>query len=607
MKKNNIIAAVILLVMFGILFFSAKNDAATFDEIAHIGAGYTYLKYKDARLNPEHPPLAKDLAAFPLMFLDLNFDTFKPFWTNEDVHSRQWEAGRILLYESGNDPDQIIFWMRIPMMLLSILFGWLLYRWVKSIYGPAVGLLVLIFYAFSPTFIAHSRYVTTDVAAAFGFFIGIASFTRFLEKPILKRTIVAGIALGVGLLFKFSLFLLVPIYGLLTLLWVFLEWRNGAYSESWREVFALIGKIILIGLVALALIYAVYLFHVWNYPQDQQLKDAEFVTRTYGLRPLVELDLTMIKNEYLRPLGQYLMGLLMVFERARGGNTTYFMGEVSASGWPSYFPTAYFLKETLAFHALTLLALFLALRKILKSRWSMDALFEWTKDNFVLAASLFFVIFYWAYSINSTLNIGVRHVLPTFPFIYLLVAREISSWLYIPSIDNPGNLIEWIRSLYESFVRPLPKVLLVVLVLLLMIISVFAAFPFYLSYYNEIVGMDNGHKYIVDSNYDWGQDLKRLRDLVERDPIFANEKIYLDYFGGGAPSYYLGSRFEPWWSARGLPPAGSYFAVSASTLRGAQGKAVGDITIKPQDSYWWLKDLEPITRAGKSIFIYQIP
>lgn len=613
MIVNYIIAWVILGIMFLILFFSSLNDSATFDEIAHIGAGYTYLRYKDSRLNPEHPPLIKDLAALPLIFLSasgrINFDvTSEPFWNADDVHSRQWEAGRILLYESGNDPDQILFFSRLPVILLAILFGYLLYRWVRSIYGGSVALLVLFLYAFSPTFLAHSRYVTTDLAAAFGFFIGIASFTRFLEKQTRRRLIISGISLGIALLFKFSLFLLIPIYGVLALLWVFLCWREESDRGFFKLFASLLGKIALIGLIALGIIYVVYLYHVWNYPSEQEYEDAVFVMQNFGRRHWAQFDFRLLSNKLTRPLGQYGLGLLMVIQRAIGGNTTYYWGEVSASGWPSYFPVAYLLKETIAFHLLSLFALFIALRKIIRAKEkSLNAVLGWTRDNFVLTASIIFVVFYWAYSIKSTLNIGVRHVLPTFPFIYLLVSRELARWLYRPSIENPKSIGEWLYSLYENFLAPIPKIILTALLLFFMILSVGLAFPFYLSYYNELVGMADGHFYIADSNYDWGQDLKRLRDLIRDEPTLAGEKIYLDYFGGGSPRYYLGNQYEPWWSAKGPPPSGSYFAISLTVLRGSQGKPVKGIIIKPEDSYPWLRSLEPITRAGTSIFIYRIP
>ena len=139
--------------------------------------------------------------------------------------------------------------------------------------------------------------------------------------------------------------------------------------------------------------------------------------------------------------------------------------------------------------------------------------------------------------------------------------------------------------------------------MLWMIAEIILAFPYYLSYYNALGGgLKNGYKIATDSNYDWGQDLKRLKILAEENNI---SKIYLDYFGGGSPNYYLGEKYESWRSAKGLPPAGSYFAVSLNSLAGSQAKPIGDIVIKPEDSYSWLRGKEPTARAGSSILIFK--
>ncbi|MDP3763035.1 MAG: glycosyltransferase family 39 protein [bacterium] len=568
----NLLAFLMLAFMFALLFASAWNDSAVMDELAHLPAAYSYVTLKDMRLNPEHPPLIKDLAGLPLLFLNLKFPTDTPYW-KDDVNG-QWAQGAVFLYESGNDPDKILRLARLPVMLLAILLGWLLFLWARSLYGNKVALLTLFFYVLSPTFLAHSRYVTTDLGAAFGFFIGIASFLRFLERQTLKRFIVAALAFGIAQLLKFSLFLLVPVYFVLAVLWVFLKERERSFL---KELFLLLFKIFLIGLAGFALVWGVYLWHVWNYPQERQYRDTELLLSSFGFRPAVDLNLWLIKNEILRPLGQYLLGLLMVIQRSAGGNTTYYLGEVSAAGWRSYFPVAYLLKETLAFHILTLLALVLACFNLKKAEKTKDAFFNWLKNNFTVAASLIFIAVYWAWSVKSPLNIGVRHVLPTFPFIYFLVSRVLARRLY----RSPVSLLcLWIFA------------------------GMAAAFPFYLSYYNELVGTSQGYRYIVDSNYDWGQDLKRLGKVTVEDKI---PKIYLDYFGGGSGRHYIGEKFEPWSSAKGAPPSGSYFALSATLFQSARGKPVKGFEIKPEDSYSWLKGLEPVKRAGTSIFIYRIP
>ena len=149
--------------------------------------------------------------------------------------------------------------------------------------------------------------------------------------------------------------------------------------------------------------------------------------------------------------------------------------------------------------------------------------------------------------------------------------------------------------------------------LVLMVAVAVAAFPYYLSFFNTLGGgPQNGYYVATDSNYDWGQDLKRLATRLEELKI---NKVYLDYFGGGDPKYYLGDKFEPWWSAKGSPPHGSYFAVSLNSLMGNQARPIGDIKIKPEDTYSWLKNktrqndsvgLAPIARGGSSILIFKI-
>ena len=113
------LVGLMILASFVLMFNASSQESATMDELAHIPAGYDYVRYLDYRLNPEHPPLLKALAALPLLFQKLNFLTDKSAWQT-DVNG-QWVAGAEFLYESGNDADQIIQWSRLGPMLLTIL------------------------------------------------------------------------------------------------------------------------------------------------------------------------------------------------------------------------------------------------------------------------------------------------------------------------------------------------------------------------------------------------------------------------------------------------------------------------------------------------------
>ncbi|MBI4132217.1 MAG: glycosyltransferase family 39 protein [Candidatus Sungbacteria bacterium] len=620
------VPALLLGIMFVLMLSSSWNDSATMDELAHVPAGYAYAFLQDYRLNPEHPPLIKMLAALPLIFTDIRFPTDTKSWA-EDING-QWDQGRIFLYESENDADNILRLTRLPAMLLAVLLGWLLWVWVRRRFDARVANVALFFYAFSPTFLAHSRYVTTDLAAAFGFFIGIISFLEFLKAPSQKRIIIAGLGLGMALLLKFSLILFLPVYAILLLAWAASR-TNSPWPERIRLLIALLAKVIVIAAVAIALVWLVYAYATWNYPAERQYRDAEFLLSSYGFGPAVDFTLGLIENRLTRPLGQYLLGLLMVIQRSSGGNTQYFLGSVSAAGDIGYFPILYLLKESAALHILSFIALWFAIRRILRaSQKSPAAVLGWMHGHFPQFAAASFITVYWASSLSSPLNIGVRHVLPTFPFIYLLVAKGITDWLRSWPRDPIRTWRDWMGRLYQITVASLPRYVLTAILLVWLAASTIAAYPYYLSYYNFIAplvvrtvgaaapterrslpltgqgGTMEGYRVAVDSNYDWGQDLKRLVSYTEANGI---KKMRMDYFGGGSPSYYLGEKFEPWWSAKGYPPGGGWFAVSATFQMGAYGTPVKGFLRRPEDSYEWLKPFRPVARAGTSIFIYRLP
>lgn len=600
--KLHLLPLVLLAIMFVLMSASSRNDSAIIDELAHIPSGYSYLFLKDYRLNPEHPPLIKDLTALPLVSGAFNFPTDVKSW-RDDING-QWDQGRIFLYESGNDPDKILRLMRLPEMLLAVLFGFMLWQWVSKHFGRKAGLLTLFFYAFSPTFLAHSRFVTTDLGAAFAFFIGIAAFVRFLAEPSQKNTLLAGIAFGIAELLKFSLILLLPIYAILIAAWVITQ-TDLNLKERLASLLKLLAKTIVIGVIGILIIWLVYAWHVWNYPPERQYRDAEAILTSFRYRSWAAFDLWLIQNPLLRPLGQYLLGLFMVLQRAAGGNTQYFLGEVSAAGSRLYFPLLYLLKEPLAFHLLSLIALFAALRRIARAQIkSLAAVLGWIRNHFVEFSSFVFIAVYWASSLSSTLNIGVRHVLPTFPFIYMLASREIVS-MFRSRRTDAQTWWEWMKEIYRIYIASVPRYVFVGAMILWQTISVIAAYPNYLSYYNILAGgTDQGYLTAVDSNYDWGQDLKRLGDFAAANNI---QKISVDYFGGGSPAYYLGEKFEPWNSAKGYPPGGGWLAISATFQMSSYGKLIDNFQRKPEDSYEWLKPFRPAARAGKSIFIYQLP
>ena len=580
-QLTNFLAVLLLTFMFSLAILSMAGDSLTMDEVAHLPAGYSYLTQKDMRLNPEHPPLMKDLAAFPLLFIkNIKFPSEIPAW-KDDING-QWAFGYHFLYHMGNPADKMIFWARIPMILLLILLGFFIFKWARELFGNKVALLALFFFSFSPTFLAHGRLVTTDVAASFGFFIGIYYFLRALENPTKKNIIFGGLAFGIAQLLKFSVILLVPLFIFLALIWWWVNKESHKNKKNFLQPLKILALIFLIGFL---LVWSFYIYHIWGYLPERQVRDTKFLLSSFGFRPAADFVIFLADKPILRAFGQYLLGLLMVFQRAAGGHTTYFLGEVGAAGWKHYFPIVYAIKIPLAFHILTIVALCFAAFEIKKPFFQRTffRLKNWTKNNFPEVACLSFIALYWAVSLRSNLNIGVRHLLPAFPFTMLLVAREI------------GKLT-----------ANLKKFLIVLLLLLIwQAISVISIYPHFLAYFNELVAPNQGYLYTVNSNLDWGQDLRRLNDWVEKNNI---EKIYVDYFGGGDAKYYLKEKFAPWWGTRSPDefPKGNYLAVSVTFLQGGRGLPIAGFD-QPTGYYLWLYQYEPpIAKIGYSIFIYHI-
>jgi len=577
----NIIAVILLGIMFLTAVFSMKDDSLTFDELAHISAGYSYLAKQDYRLNPEHPPLVKDIPALPLLFLDLNFPDTGSNWLQKESAPAWWvqfDLGNEFLYRSGNDPREIIFWSRFAMICFLIILGWLLFWWTKKIANSTVAVGVLALFAFSPTFLAHGRLANTDVGAVFGALLAIIFWLRFLQNPSWKNTLLAGLAFGAAMLFKFSLVLLIPFFAVITVIYALL------FSKS---LVSYLGKSLLAGLAGFILvIWPVYQFHIWHYPAEQQLRDTIADISSHPVPILKDLALWMASQEPLRAPAQYLRGLLMASQRTMWGNTTYFLGQISAGSWRYYFPLLYLLKIPAAFHLLVLSAL-AAFSAVLWKIRKQKKILNYSRRYFWVIALFLWIAVYWTSAIAGNLNIGIRHLLPVFPFIYILA----------------------VFGVYQGFKlvkAPVKRLILFSFFLILFFcyaVSSLSAFPHYISYYNIFGGgIENGYKIAVDSNYDWGQDFYRLLAFVEKEKI---EKIYLDYFGGEDPSFWLGEKYIKFNPKEIKEPPHGWLAVSLNQLMGGLAEPAAGFD-QETGYYGWLKNQTPAGKAGYSILIYYL-
>ncbi|MFC1622968.1 ArnT family glycosyltransferase [Patescibacteria group bacterium] len=580
---------------------NAYNDSATFDEVAHIPAGYSYLTEHDMRLNPEHPPLIKGLSALPLLFLDLNFDTTQGFWTQKV--NGQWAAGRHLLYEAGNNPDAIIFWSRVPIVIISFILGLFIFKWVNEVAGILAGLLSFTIYSFDPNILGHNHYVTTDIGiAAFLTFL-FYYFIRFLKKPTWKNVIIGGIFLGLAQLAKFSSITAFPILGLALLVFPFtrkVKTKTGAEYELIKKKLQIFFNYLLKGLsafgISLIVVWAVYLFSTFQMPQENLEKTINFYfnandTKTVSVVTRNTL-LTLNETEITRPLSEYVLGVAMVFKRVSGGNTTYYFEQVSSQAFASYFPIVFSMKETFGFLILLLITLSISATQLFKNilhynneffRNTWKILKNYLRRKPHQYIPYFFVALYSYLSITGNLNIGFRHLFPILPFLYILIGIKVTNLIKKQPYQK--------RKVYTSFLYTAVAIL---------IIEALLAFPFYVSFFNQAAGgPKDGYRYVTDSNADWGQDLKRLDKFLDKHPEI--EEIRVDYFGGGNPKHYLGDKYLQWWDSK-RPIENGWYAVSTNFLQGS----IHDKDKKDSESWRWIQSYQPEYQIGTSILIYYI-
>ncbi|MGW6936968.1 phospholipid carrier-dependent glycosyltransferase [Lentzea sp. NPDC054927] len=196
-----LVAALLLAQMAIAMITTAVEQSPTIDEPVYVGTAAVYLDQQSLRYNPEHPPLGKLIMATGLVFAGPHLD---PAFQGD-----QTELGRHVLYESGNDPQHLLLLARLPMIVLTLLFGIVVFLFARDLTSNAGGLVALGLYTFSPDLIAHGSLATLDVPAA-GFLLTSAWLLwRARRNP--SYVWLAGLALGAALATKMNALAAVPV------------------------------------------------------------------------------------------------------------------------------------------------------------------------------------------------------------------------------------------------------------------------------------------------------------------------------------------------------------------------------------------------------------
>jgi len=549
-----LIVVVLLLAILLQCVLSMRMKTMTFDEPTHLLAGYSYLKTGDFSLLWQHPPLIEVICATPLLLLQPKLPTHY-----QDDRSYEHD----FFYESNNNADQLVFWGRIPIVFLSLLLGFTMFRWASELYGIEAGLFSLFLYAFSPNILAHSRLATNDLGLACFMFLACYRLWKFGSHPSASNLLFTGLTLGLALITKFTTFFILPVYLAFPFVQLFQKETRLSPALLKRSVPMMRHVILILGLGLLVVLaaYPYYLKPWYRFDEtilpaiQRYFPDGEIKGRAW---PLV-LSLR-------GPGREYALGLLGQLEHSKRGHDAFLWGEIAHQGWWYYYLVALVIKTPVALQAMLLLAICTALSLQKMSLY----------DNFFLLTPPFLLLIVMS---MASVQLGVRYALPVLPFAFVFTGR------LAQAVKLKGRLLLSVTA---------------VLVIWYFVSSVHI-YPHYLAYFNEYVGgPSNGYKYLVDSNLDWGQDLKGLKEYTERRGI---REMKLAYFGTADPGYY-GMSYESISDQdlmaleEGRLTRGA-FAISATFLQGLY--LPGD-----RDRYKWFRDRTPTAQIGYSIFVYEI-
>lgn len=536
-------ALFLLLLLWGRLWHAAAVKSDTFDEIIHIMQGVLYWQHQPLYPVVQNPPLINALIGLPVTLLfQPALPVDYPLWA-----SRDWlRISQFFAWELNSNGLQLIWAGRLAIITLATLLGGLLYRGTSQLTGSRpTGLLALLLYSFDPNILAHAHLATTDLGMSFFLFLAVYGIGRYWQVRERRGWyyLAAGVALGCALAAKFSGLILLPALLLITL---YRLWYDPEIRTHWRQTCAEpLGWLLLGGLIFLA----IYRF-----------------------------DLAALRADFVEQQAHQL-----------SGHSAFLAGELSVEGWWYYLPFVFLIKTPLP---VLLLLVGSGMAFLLRRRYAWQIVWPLLVAGGVAGAGLV-----------SRVNIGYRYLLPMLPLLYLFMGQVLHNEWRVAS----GEWRVAPRSHQFPRLSRYPLIWFAAALLTLFIAESLLFHPDYLAYFNQLVGgPKNGWRYVVDSNIDWGQDLKALADYVEEQGLGPVQVAWL----GSAPLEAYGVAgvaipiwpvareeplYDPFYPAR---PAPDVYVLSVTQLQG--------VYLKNPDRFAWFRAQEPTDRVGYSLLVYDV-
>lgn len=569
-------AALLILLHIGLAVAGTWNKGATFDENAYVGNGFSFWATGDYRMSPD-AILAQRWITWPIYLAGYRAPpTDNPSWYLGDV----WGYGADLLYhrtEDGfhpdNDGQSILRLARFMTTLLSAALAFITFAWAKKLFGTAAAFLALAFYALNPTVLANASCASSDTASALTFTASMWALWTVLHRMTPLTVLSSTLAVACAFTTKLSAVLLVPMGLLLAVVQVAgnrpTEWRffslSGVIAPRWARALVFLGLVAVHVVVAWIVVWAVFGFRYEalvnavegrdqsnNGNWEQLLKNA--VTPLPGqTEPRNELPVAVVN--FMREHRLLPEGFLLVFTSSlttTSVRSAFLDGRYGIYGFASFFPKCFLYKTPPAVFFGLLIAMGVhvlqRIHQILVEKrdggWLLWYGFYATAPLWIL------LVVYWTVSITRGINIGIRHILPTFPATFILAGLAGVLWhdlfrsrdLPASSTKNDPPTPTPEPAAFLAGLHPIVRGLLQVFVgvcFVWQIASTALAYPNFLAYFNMTAGgSSNGYRHLVDSSLDWGQELPNLKRWLDEHKGELPPKVFVSYFGSTPPSAY---------------------------------------------------------------------
>lgn len=528
----------------------------TTDEPASLAPGIEWIQNGTYLIDPIHPPLARVAAAVG------------PYWSGIRLtgQGNVWEQGTEIFNENNQYLRELSL-ARAGVLPFFLIATFLVWYWSRARYGEIPALLAVLLFTTTPVVLGHAGQATTDIAITATLTGTLLAGIYFLERQTYARVALLGMAVGLAVLSKFSSLVFLPACAAGLLAWRFLLQKRLLQKKNRTEI-AAAGEHFRWGrglsLALLALCFTIWAGYRFSFEplMEGPLRAHPSLDHVVGQQgPLHNLAYSFSKAIRI-PASAFFHGLAATREHAADGHKSYLLGQVREKGWWYFFPVALAVKTPIAMLLLIAMGCFYLLRS------------SWIEKNWITAAPVVASAMLVLVCIPSTINIGVRHLLPIYPLFAII--GGVGAWR-LWHIAKP------------KFVGPA----LVVVLVSWQLAASFQAHPDYFAYFNEFAGQ-HPEKILIDSDLDWGQDVFRLSSALRERRIDQVSIAYagsadLDHFG--LPPYRM---LSPHQATTG------WIAISLLRLK------TGGVNY-PADSFAWLEAYQPVCVVGRSIWLYHVP